>query len=84
MISFLSHHYNFHKLFIYFLGEHHYYDVHNAYGLGSTSKMFFERDQEKKKLCAEKGVFLVCIPYWYSFILLVVNFISNRFLLYFI
>jgi hypothetical protein len=27
--------------------------------------MFFERDQEKKKMCSEKGISLVCIPYWY-------------------
>ena len=47
------------------IGEHHYYDVNNAYGTGSTSQMFIERDEEKKKMCFEKGVFLVCIPYWY-------------------
>jgi hypothetical protein len=46
-------------------GEHHYYDIHSAYGTGSTSKMFHERDQEKKRMCIEKGVFLICIPYWY-------------------
>jgi hypothetical protein len=49
------------------LGEHHYYDTHTAYGSGSTSKMFNERDQEKKKMCLEKGVSLICIPYWYLF-----------------
>jgi hypothetical protein len=47
------------------LGEHHYYDIHTAYGTGSTSKMFFERDQEKKQMCISKGVSLVYIPYWY-------------------
>jgi hypothetical protein len=49
----------------YLLGEHHYYDIHRAFG--STSKMFVERDQKKKSRCIEKGVSLVCIPYWYSF-----------------
>jgi hypothetical protein len=46
------------------LGEHHYYDILAAYGSG-TSNMFFERDQEKKNMCIEKGISLVCIPYWY-------------------
>jgi hypothetical protein len=27
--------------------------------------MFVTRDEEKKNLCIEKGVSLVCIPYWY-------------------
>jgi hypothetical protein len=49
------------------LGEHHYYDIHTAYGTGSTTKMFFERDQEKKRICQEKGVYLVSIPYWYIY-----------------
>jgi hypothetical protein len=39
--------------------------MHDTYGTGSTSNMFFERDQEKKKMCIEKGVSLVYIPYWY-------------------
>lgn len=47
-------------------GEHHYYDLHTAYGTGSTSKMFFERDQEKKNMCLDKGITLVCIPYWWN------------------
>jgi hypothetical protein len=49
------------------LGEHHYYDSHTAYGTGSTSKMFIERDEEKKRMCLEKGVSLISIPYWYLF-----------------
>jgi hypothetical protein len=52
-------------IIINFLGEHHYYDIHTAYGTGSTSNMFFERDQEKKRMCIEKGISLICIPYWY-------------------
>jgi hypothetical protein len=53
------------------LGEHHYIDLHNAYGTGSTSNMFFERDQEKKKMCIEKGISLVYIPYWYLFFIFI-------------
>jgi hypothetical protein len=28
--------------------------------------MCFTRDVEKKQLCKEKGITLICIPYWYG------------------
>jgi hypothetical protein len=52
-------------LILYYSGEQHYYDIYNAFGPGSTTKMFYERDQEKKEMCNRKGINLVCIPYWY-------------------
>jgi hypothetical protein len=29
--------------------------------------MFNERDEEKKKMCIDKGISLISIPYWYGF-----------------
>ncbi len=48
------------------LGEHHYFDIPDAYGPSSTSMIFNERDEKKRLLCASKGIKLVCIPYWYA------------------
>ena len=28
--------------------------------------MFSERDEKKKEMCIQKGISLVCIPYWWD------------------
>jgi hypothetical protein len=66
-------------LLVYLLGEHHYFDLHTAYGSGSTSNMFSVRDQEKENLCLEKGISLVYIPYWYFFFSLCIVLIQIMF-----
>ena len=48
------------------LGEHHYFDLPGAYGPGSTTLLFNERDEKKKQLCSSKGIHLVCVPFWYE------------------
>jgi hypothetical protein len=52
--------------FFYCLGEHHYFDIHKAYGPGSKAQIYSERDEKKRQLCEEKGINFVCIPYWYE------------------
>eukprot|EP01126_Amoeba_proteus_P062281 TRINITY_DN8440_c0_g2_i1.p1 TRINITY_DN8440_c0_g2~~TRINITY_DN8440_c0_g2_i1.p1 ORF type:complete len:587 (-),score=81.09 TRINITY_DN8440_c0_g2_i1:266-2026(-) len=47
-------------------GEQHYFDIHEAYGPNGTTAMYKERDLKKKIACAEKGITLVEIPYWWD------------------
>ncbi len=56
------------SLFLLSLGEHHYFDLPGAFGPGSTTMIFNERDEKKKQLCASKEIKLVCIPYWYAYV----------------
>jgi hypothetical protein len=44
-------------------GEQHYVDIH-VLGYLWVQK---ERDQEKKRVCKEKGITLIEIPYWWNF-----------------
>lgn len=43
-------------------GKQHY---KNIYSLGDQ-KMISERDVEKKKLCANEGISLIDVPYWWD------------------
>ena len=44
-------------------GEQHYLDI---YALGNHWRQL-QRDQEKRVACAEQGITLVEIPYWWEF-----------------
>jgi hypothetical protein len=43
-------------------GEHHYQDIYSL-GSGWNQK---ERDEEKRKICKEKKITLIEIPYWWD------------------
>jgi hypothetical protein len=51
--------------FVSIAGSHHYYDLH-GFGPSGTAATFASRDSLKQKLCREKGITLVAIPYWYE------------------
>lgn len=52
-----------HNLAFEYQGEHHFLDI---YALGHRWRQK-QRDMEKKKLCQEKGITLIEIPYWWDF-----------------
>jgi len=43
-------------------GEHHYYSLHNAHTTGSH----VERDMRKQIVCAQNGITLAIIPFWWN------------------
>eukprot|EP01125_Pyxidicula_operculata_P017279 TRINITY_DN6048_c0_g1_i1.p1 TRINITY_DN6048_c0_g1~~TRINITY_DN6048_c0_g1_i1.p1 ORF type:complete len:420 (-),score=48.57 TRINITY_DN6048_c0_g1_i1:135-1205(-) len=47
-------------------GEHHFHDLHSAYGPASTVHLYKTRDDLKRKLCRELGIVLIHIPYWWK------------------
>lgn len=49
----------------YLLGEQHYHDIHSAFGASGNKLLYSERDRQKQMVCAEKGITLAIIPYWY-------------------
>jgi hypothetical protein len=51
------------SLFIH-LGEPHFYNYGNAFGRSGMLESYKERDERKKRLCAELGIDLVAIPFW--------------------
>eukprot|EP01124_Arcella_intermedia_P025305 TRINITY_DN4503_c1_g2_i2.p1 TRINITY_DN4503_c1_g2~~TRINITY_DN4503_c1_g2_i2.p1 ORF type:complete len:395 (-),score=66.80 TRINITY_DN4503_c1_g2_i2:843-2027(-) len=47
-------------------GEHHYYNLHSAYGPSGTASMYISRDCQKKSSCVEHGITLATVPYWWD------------------
>ena len=43
-------------------GEHHFFDV---YGLGNHWERK-QNDEEKQRVCQEKGITLIQVPYWWD------------------
>ena len=39
--------------------------MQTAFGTSGTMASFSKRDLKKKKACADKGITLITIPYWY-------------------
>ena len=50
------------KIAFEYQGEHHYYDIYSL-GSGWNQK---EKDKEKRRICKEKEITLIEIPYWWD------------------
>src|SRR5580693_2789680 len=50
------------KIVFEYQGENHYYDIYSM-GIYWQKK---QRDEEKKKICKEKNITLIEIPYWWD------------------
>eukprot|EP01124_Arcella_intermedia_P021968 TRINITY_DN3174_c0_g1_i5.p1 TRINITY_DN3174_c0_g1~~TRINITY_DN3174_c0_g1_i5.p1 ORF type:complete len:431 (+),score=96.59 TRINITY_DN3174_c0_g1_i5:19-1311(+) len=51
------------QLALEYQGEHHYNEICSAYG---PLALYIDRDMRKKQRCAEEGITLLTIPYWWD------------------
>eukprot|EP01124_Arcella_intermedia_P024109 TRINITY_DN3987_c0_g2_i2.p1 TRINITY_DN3987_c0_g2~~TRINITY_DN3987_c0_g2_i2.p1 ORF type:complete len:480 (-),score=120.91 TRINITY_DN3987_c0_g2_i2:412-1851(-) len=56
---------NYH-LALEYQGEQHYHDLHSAFGPNGMVSLYMDRDNKKKTTCAERGITLATIPYWWD------------------
>lgn len=49
-----------------FQGEHHFYNLAEAFGPSGTAGLYSERDLLKSSLCQMRGITLITIPYWWD------------------
>jgi hypothetical protein len=57
------------KLFL-SAGEHHYYNMDEAFGPNGTANLYSTRDLWKVSSCLAKGITLIVITFWYLLLLL--------------
>eukprot|EP01127_Copromyxa_protea_P022880 TRINITY_DN842_c0_g1_i1.p1 TRINITY_DN842_c0_g1~~TRINITY_DN842_c0_g1_i1.p1 ORF type:complete len:410 (+),score=60.80 TRINITY_DN842_c0_g1_i1:172-1230(+) len=54
------------NLAVEYQGEQHYHDFAKAFGDSNSQPKYATRDHQKKSKCAERGIKLFVVPYWWD------------------
>lgn len=55
-----------HRLAIEYQGEQHFHNLVHCFGRGGDQLAYTDRDRVKHKKCAEVGISIIGVPYWWD------------------